>query len=69
MCHPDSTGEFSIPTYNALVKLLVWLCQEFRLDEDNIIRHYDITGKNCPKFYVEHPDEWEMLKNYVRERL
>lgn len=69
VCHPDSTGEFSIPTYNALVKLLVWLCQEFRLDEDNIIRHYDITGKNCPKFYVEHPDEWELLKNYVRERL
>ena len=69
VCHPDATGEFSIPAYNALVKLLVYLCQEFRLDEDNIIRHYDVTGKLCPKFYVEHPDEWERLKNYVKERL
>ena len=69
VCHPDSTGEFSIPSYNALVKLLVWLCGEFRLDEDNIIRHYDVTGKNCPKYYVEHPEEWTRLKNYVKERL
>ena len=69
VCHPDAGGEFSIPSYNALVKLLVWLCGEFRLDEDNVIRHYDVTGKNCPKFYVEHPDEWERLKNYVKERL
>ena len=69
VCHPDAGGEFSIPSYNALVKLLVWLCGEFRLDEDNVIRHYDVTGKDCPKFYVEHPDEWERLKNYVKERL
>lgn len=69
VCHPDATGEFSIPTYNALVKLLVWLCHEFRLDESNIIRHYDVTGKLCPKYYVEHPEEWERLLNYVKERL
>ena len=69
MCHPDITGEFSVPSYNSLVKLLVWLCQEYNLDEDNIIRHYDVTGKNCPKFYVEHPEEWAQLKQYVKERL
>ena len=69
VCHPDITGEFSVPSYNSLVKLLVWLCQEYNLDEDNIIRHYDVTGKNCPKFYVEHPEEWAQLKQYVKERL
>ena len=69
VCHPDATGEFSIPSYNALVKLLVWLCHEFRLDEKDIIRHYDVTGKLCPKYYVEHPEEWERLLEYVKERL
>lgn len=68
-CHPTATGEFSIATYNSLVKLLVWLCEEFNLDADDIIRHYDITGKNCPKYYVEHPDAWLQLKEYVKERL
>lgn len=72
VCHPDSSGEFSIPSYNAAVKLCVWLCQNFRLDSDDIIRHYDCEGadhKLCPKYYVEHPDSWEKFKGYVEERL
>ena len=72
VCHPDSTGEFSIPSYNAAVKLCVWLCENFRLDEDDIIRHYDCEGaahKLCPKYYVEHEDAWERFKGYVEERL
>lgn len=69
VCHPDETGEFSIPTYNATVKLCVWLCKEFKLDEEDIIRHYDVTGKLCPKYYVENPQEWITFKNYVKERL
>ena len=24
-----------------------------------MIRHYDVTGKICPKYYVDHPDKWE----------
>ena len=69
VCHPDATGEFSIPAYNATVKLCVWLCHEFGLNQEDIIRHYDITGKLCPKYYVEHPDAWVQFKAYVKERL
>lgn len=69
VCHPDSTGEFTVASYNATVKLCVWLCQQFGLDEEDIIRHYDITGKLCPKYYVEHPDAWAQFKEYVKERL
>ncbi len=69
VCHPDSTGEFTVASYNATVKLCVWLCQQFGLDEEDIIRHYDITGKLCPKYYVEHPAAWAQFKEYVKERL
>jgi N-acetylmuramoyl-L-alanine amidase CwlA len=69
VCHPDETGEFSIPAYNATVKLCVWLCQEFGLNQEDIIRHYDVTGKLCPKYYVAHPDAWIQFKEYVKERL
>lgn len=69
VCHPDETGEFSIPAYNATVKLCVWLCHEFGLDEQDIIRHYDVTGKLCPRYYVAHPDAWNQFKEYVKERL
>ena len=27
-----------------------------------LIRHYDVTGKECPKYYVDHPDAWEQMK-------
>ena len=29
------------------------------LKAEDFLRHYDITGKNCPKYYVEHADAWE----------
>ncbi len=69
VCHPDETGKFNESTYESVTKLTAWLCNEFSLDETDIIRHYDITGKICPKYYVENEDEWENLKNNVKEKL
>ena len=68
-CHPDDSGEFSEETYKSVIKLCVWLCNELGLDENEIIRHYDITQKICPKYYVENPDKWDKLKQDVKEGL
>lgn len=63
VCHPDETGEFSPVTYARCVELTAWLCREFRLDpEEDVIRHYDITEKVCPKYYVEHPEAWDAFR-------
>lgn len=59
VCHPDSTGKFNTATYNSLVKLVGWLCNNSDLTEKDVIRHYDITGKECPKYYVDNESEWE----------
>ncbi len=67
VCHKDESGKFSKKTYKALIKLISWLCYEFDLDETQVIRHYDITEKNCPKYYVENPKEWKQLKKDVKE--
>lgn len=58
-CHPDETGEFTQATYDALVRLTRWLMEEYGLDTSQVIRHYDITGKVCPRSFVERPEEWE----------
>lgn len=68
-CHPDESGKFSKDTYDSLVKLTAFLCYEFKLKEDDVIRHYDITGKICPKYYVENEDEWENFKKDVGKAL
>lgn len=67
VCHPDSTGEFTEQTYASLVKLTAWLSELCRLDTSHVIRHYDITGKNCPLYFVEHKDKWEQFKEDVNE--
>ncbi|MBR1743246.1 MAG: N-acetylmuramoyl-L-alanine amidase, partial [Lachnospiraceae bacterium] len=64
-CHPDSTGKFSTKTYQALIHLVAYLADRYEISLDEIIRHYDVTGKECPKYYVQHEDAWERLKNDV----
>ena len=67
MCHPDETGNFNDETYNSCVYLVAHLMNYYHLDMDRLIRHYDVTGKNCPKYFVEHSDRWDVFKGYVEE--
>jgi N-acetylmuramoyl-L-alanine amidase CwlA len=62
-CIPDETGEFSDATYDALVELVTWLMGRYDLDAEDVIRHYDVTGKNCPKYFVEHEAAWQQFHN------
>ena len=49
-------------TYNSLVKLVAWLMNEGGLDTSHVIRHYDITGKECPLYYVNNQEAWLTFK-------
>lgn len=66
-CHPDDTGEFNQATYDSLVKLTRWLMDYYGLDTSQVIRHYDVTGKICPKSFVDHPEEWEQFLADLQE--
>ena len=68
-CHPDESGEFTDETYRSLVQLTAWLCMKFDLTEEDVIRHYDVTGKICPKYFVDHEDEWEEFRLNVRKAM
>ena len=51
-CHPDATGKFTAATEKSLAELCAYLCELFKLDPmKDIIRHYDVTGKQCPLYY------------------
>lgn len=70
-CIEDETGKFNGNTYNSLIKLTTWLMGRYELSSEDVIRHYDVTGKNCPKYYVEHEEAWDTFKddllNYIEE--
>ncbi len=65
-CHVKKNGKFTYETYNSLVRLTAWLCGEYDISEKGIIRHYDVTGKLCPKYYVKHEDKWSQFKEDVK---
>ncbi len=69
MCHQDETGEFTDDTYESAVQLVAYLCDKFDLKSEDVIRHYDVTGKLCPLYFVEHEDAWENFKLDVENKL
>lgn len=68
-CHPDESGKFNDKTYQSMVELSAWLCLKFDLDENDVIRHYDVTGKDCPKYFVENEKAWERFRKDVGKQL
>jgi len=64
-CHPDESGVYTDATYESLVLLTAWLCEYFDLDYTDIIRHYDVTGKICPRAFVENADYYYSFKTDV----
>jgi len=66
VCHPDESGKFTDAAYQSLVKLTAWLCEICDLDSGDVIRHYDITGKQCPLYFVTHNDAWERFLKDVK---
>ena len=69
VCHPDESGKFTDASYQSLVKLTAWLLNVCDLDSDDVIRHYDITGKQCPLYFVTHENAWKKFKEDVVSNL
>ena len=62
-CHPAADGKPTQETYDTLVKLTAWLCDLYGLDaQEDVIRHYDVTGKQCPMYFVENEAAWTQFK-------
>lgn len=69
VCHPDNSGKFSDNTYDSLIKLTAWLCDNSNLKAKDVIRHYDITGKVCPKYFVDNESEWQKFLDDINNEL
>lgn len=69
VCHPDDSGVFTQESYASLVKLTALLCDLCGFDSGHVIRHYDVTGKVCPKQFVEDESAWAQFLSDVDEAL
>lgn len=58
-CHPDAAGKFNEKTYSSLVELTADICKRHGFNPImDIHRHYDVTGKSCPMYYVKNESAW-----------
>lgn len=60
--------------YKTMVKTGAWLAQTYKLDPRvDFIRHYDVTGKVCPRYFVNNVKAWKQFKldcyNYMIGKL
>lgn len=67
VCHPDVSGKFLPETRQALVELSANIVSRYGLSRDRVMRHYDVTGKQCPLYYARNPGEWESLRDDIME--
>ena len=67
-CHPKADGKFTEQTQVSLTELCADLCKRYNLDPmKDIVRHYDVTGKLCPLYWVKHPQDFLYFKQAVKK--
>jgi N-acetylmuramoyl-L-alanine amidase len=68
LCHPHAEGRFTPETLTAATELCGMLCIQLGLNPLTALwRHYDITGKECPRWFVTHPEAFEEFKYGAQE--
>ncbi|SKA90586.1 SH3 domain-containing protein [Caloramator quimbayensis] len=63
----NSDGNFN-KTYENTVELAAYLLKKHKLSINDLYRHYDITGKDCPKMLIDE-NQWQKFKNDVNKIL
>jgi len=70
MCsEKDQNGQYYInqATQNTTIKLIRVLMAKYNVPIENVIRHYDVTGKICPEPFVRNQVQWLNFKQRLME--
>lgn len=66
----DANGNwyYTEETRKAAVQLFAYLMDKYHIDADHVLRHYDVTGKNCGEPDVRKGNkEWSQFKKDIVE--
>lgn len=65
----DSKGHyyFKDETIKNAVELTKEKIKQYNISLDNVLRHFDVTGKNCPAPFVDNKDAWLCFKNALKD--
>lgn len=72
MCsRKDKNGRFYIKeeTVTNAIELTKQLMKKYNIPIENVLRHYDVTGKICPRPFVENLEYWKQFKYRLEEEM
>ena len=70
LCSRKSGGGkyyFKAETEDRAAELVKSLMKKYGMDAAHVLRHFDVTGKNCPAPFVENGAAWKNFLNRLRE--
>lgn len=59
VCETDG-GSFTENEIATLTELVGWLMQKYGIPAERVVRHHDVTGKDCPRGYIKQTN-WDAL--------
>lgn len=75
LCDTVRNGKsgFTKETVTNAVNLVISLMEKYDIDLNHVIRHFDVTGKLCPKPFVDNAKGWKefkkrLVKKYFRAK-
>lgn len=68
ICMLDKHAVIRMDAIRHAAELVRWLMKEYGIDREHVIRHYDVTGKDCPAPMVDDPGLWEKFLDMLCEQ-
>jgi uncharacterized protein YgiM (DUF1202 family) len=65
MCCYNNNGiiDMSDTVISNTIELAAYICKKYGISIDNVVRHYDVTHKQCPAPFVANSSRWDDFKN------
>lgn len=70
LCDTQKNGKYNVSdkTLANAIALTKDLMKKYNIPIENVIRHFDVTGKSCPAYYVDEV-LWNEVKNKIQKTL
>lgn len=68
LCDTKKNGKYDVSdkTLANAIALTKDLMKKYNIPIENVIRHFDVTGKSCPAYYVDET-AWNNVKNKIKK--
>lgn len=67
LCDTVKDGKYNVSakTRANAIELAKDIVKRHNIDKSHVVRHYDITGKMCPKYFVDDESAWIDFRNDI----